>query len=115
VSAKEFVQSFIAQPLLASTSNLAEIVRVIYERLAHQHTDSYTVTYSVDQFLFLSGFLVTYLFLKTAETHAVGLKTWFLFYFHRIWRLTPPYMLGMHLCVCYSTRSLASALTRDSM
>jgi peptidoglycan/LPS O-acetylase OafA/YrhL len=63
-----------------------------------------TVTYSVDQFLFLSGFLVTYLFVKTVAVRAVTLKTWFMFYFHRIWRLSPPMVLGMAR-VCRSFKS----------
>ncbi|XP_077994444.1 nose resistant to fluoxetine protein 6-like [Glandiceps talaboti] len=47
-------------------------------------------TFSVDTFFFLSGLLVTYLTLRELME---GRKiNWFLFYFHRFWRLTPVYM-----------------------
>nr|XP_002741291.2 PREDICTED: nose resistant to fluoxetine protein 6-like [Saccoglossus kowalevskii] len=47
-------------------------------------------TFSVDTFFFLSGLLVTYLTLRELKE---GRKiNWFLFYFHRFWRLTPLYM-----------------------
>ena len=42
--------------------------------------------------LIFSGFLVTYLTLKElAKTN--GRVNWFLFYFHRFWRITPLYMV----------------------
>ncbi|XP_077994445.1 nose resistant to fluoxetine protein 6-like [Glandiceps talaboti] len=46
--------------------------------------------FSVDSFFFLSGLLVTYLTLRElTEGKDVN---WFMFYFHRFWRLTPLYM-----------------------
>ncbi|XP_052816345.1 nose resistant to fluoxetine protein 6-like [Mya arenaria] len=49
---------------------------------------------SVDSFFTLSGVLVAYLTLRELKkvNGARGLN-WFMFYFHRFWRLTPPYML----------------------
>ncbi|XP_053380237.1 nose resistant to fluoxetine protein 6-like [Mercenaria mercenaria] len=55
---------------------------------------------SVDTFFVLSGLLVAYLSLR--EMRKVGGPrkfNWFLFYFHRFWRLTPPYMLLFMLYV----------------
>ncbi|OWF35674.1 O-acyltransferase like protein-like [Mizuhopecten yessoensis] len=47
---------------------------------------------SVDTFFTMSGLLVAYVFLKEMKK-AKGRINWFMFYFHRFWRLTPPYML----------------------
>ncbi|XP_060080527.1 O-acyltransferase like protein-like [Ylistrum balloti] len=49
---------------------------------------------SVDTFFTLSGLLVSYLFMKEMKRER-GRINWFMFYFHRFWRLTPPYMLVM--------------------
>ncbi|XP_059140271.1 nose resistant to fluoxetine protein 6-like [Physella acuta] len=49
---------------------------------------------SVDTFFTLSGLLTAYLTIK--EMKKSGWKiNWALFYFHRFWRLTPPYMLTL--------------------
>lgn len=48
--------------------------------------------FSVDSFFLLSGFLLTYLFLKEA-TKKDGKISWLYFYIHRIWRLTPSYVI----------------------
>lgn len=53
-------------------------------------------TVAVDSFFVLSGFLLAYLFLKRAADKPEQLKSpgfWLMFYIHRIFRLTPPYML----------------------
>ncbi|XP_069120101.1 O-acyltransferase like protein-like [Argopecten irradians] len=47
---------------------------------------------SVDTFFTMSGLLVAYVFMKEM-TKEKGRINWFLFYFHRFWRLTPAYML----------------------
>eukprot|EP01097_Dermamoeba_algensis_P005266 TRINITY_DN3341_c0_g1_i2.p1 TRINITY_DN3341_c0_g1~~TRINITY_DN3341_c0_g1_i2.p1 ORF type:complete len:722 (+),score=200.34 TRINITY_DN3341_c0_g1_i2:43-2208(+) len=52
---------------------------------------------SVDSFFFLSGFLVAFLSIK--ELKKKGKIPWFLFYFHRIWRLTPVYMFVVFLTI----------------
>ncbi|GAB6020573.1 hypothetical protein CHUAL_003252 [Chamberlinius hualienensis] len=49
-------------------------------------------TYSVDTFLFLSGFLITYLGLKQMRKSGGKLNI-FMYYFHRYWRLTPLYAM----------------------
>ncbi|XP_021346865.1 nose resistant to fluoxetine protein 6-like [Mizuhopecten yessoensis] len=49
---------------------------------------------SVDTFFALSGLLVSYVFMKEMKREK-GRINWFMFYFHRFWRLTPPYMLVM--------------------
>jgi len=46
--------------------------------------------FSVDSFLFLSGFLLAYLTIR--ELNRKGRMPWLLFYFHRFWRLTPVYL-----------------------
>ncbi|XP_069118681.1 nose resistant to fluoxetine protein 6-like [Argopecten irradians] len=47
---------------------------------------------SVDSFFTMSGFLLSYLFMKEMKK-SDGKMNWAMFYFHRFWRLTPPYML----------------------
>ncbi|XP_060069287.1 nose resistant to fluoxetine protein 6-like [Ylistrum balloti] len=47
---------------------------------------------SVDTFFALSGLLVSYLFMREMDK-TKGKMNWAMFYFHRFWRLTPPYML----------------------
>ncbi|KAK3732205.1 hypothetical protein RRG08_026587 [Elysia crispata] len=51
---------------------------------------------SVDTFFTLSGLLVAYVSV-TEMKRKRGQLNWGLFYFHRFWRLTPPYMLAMVL------------------
>lgn len=53
---------------------------------------------SVDTFFALSGLLVSYLFMREMEK-TKGQMNWGLFYFHRFWRLTPPYMLVLFVDV----------------
>ncbi|GFS10407.1 nose resistant to fluoxetine protein 6-like [Elysia marginata] len=48
---------------------------------------------SVDTFLAISGFLVSYLTVTEMKKKGGWRLNWGLFYFHRFWRLTPPYML----------------------
>ncbi|ESP03047.1 hypothetical protein LOTGIDRAFT_157007 [Lottia gigantea] len=49
---------------------------------------------SVDTFFFLSGLLVSYLFIREVQKIGkVSIKQMGLFYFHRFWRLTPLYMI----------------------
>ncbi|XP_059140219.1 nose resistant to fluoxetine protein 6-like isoform X2 [Physella acuta] len=56
----------------------------------------FNASVSVDTFFTLSGLLVAYLTCK--EIFKKGWKiNWPLFYFHRFWRLTPPYMLTILL------------------
>lgn len=51
-------------------------------------------TTSVDSFFALSGCLVAYLTLRELKKVGGAKKlNWFMFFFHRFWRLTPPYML----------------------
>ncbi|KAK7095528.1 nose resistant to fluoxetine protein 6-like [Littorina saxatilis] len=49
-------------------------------------------TLSVDSFFVMSGLLVAYLSLKELKRTG-GKINWIKFYFHRFWRLTPPYLL----------------------
>ncbi|CAC5410947.1 unnamed protein product [Mytilus coruscus] len=53
---------------------------------------------SVDTFFTLSGLLLTYLIMKELKRKD-GKINWFMFYFHRFWRLTPPYMLVLMVYV----------------
>ncbi|XP_076093222.1 O-acyltransferase like protein-like [Mytilus galloprovincialis] len=56
---------------------------------------------SVDTFFALSGTLLTYVVLNQMKKQK-GKLNWFMFYFHRFWRLTPPYMLIMMVQICIS-------------
>ncbi|XP_033733258.1 nose resistant to fluoxetine protein 6-like [Pecten maximus] len=47
---------------------------------------------AVDTFFTMSGLLVAFVFMKEMKKEK-GRINWFLFYFHRFWRLTPAYML----------------------
>ncbi|XP_033763775.1 nose resistant to fluoxetine protein 6-like [Pecten maximus] len=49
---------------------------------------------SVDSLFAMTGILVSYFFMKEMKREK-GCINWFKFYFHRFWRLTPPYMLVM--------------------
>ncbi|XP_033640142.1 O-acyltransferase like protein-like [Asterias rubens] len=51
-------------------------------------------TVSVDVFFMLSGLLLTYLTLKHMKK-VNGKMNWFIFYFHRLWRITPTYMIAL--------------------
>ncbi|XP_063422394.1 nose resistant to fluoxetine protein 6-like isoform X2 [Mytilus trossulus] len=53
---------------------------------------------SVDTFFTLSGLLLTYLIMKEMKKKD-GKINWLMFYFHRFWRLTPPYMLVLMVYV----------------
>ncbi|KAJ8021728.1 Nose resistant to fluoxetine protein 6 [Holothuria leucospilota] len=55
---------------------------------------TFFATFAVDSFFTLSGLLVTYLTLKELKQKN-GKLNWFLFYFHRFWRLTPSYMIAL--------------------
>lgn len=56
---------------------------------------------AVDSFFVLSGLLVSYLTLKELQKKN-GKLNWFMFYFHRFWRLTPAYMLVIMVYLCLS-------------
>ncbi|XP_048774347.2 nose resistant to fluoxetine protein 6-like isoform X2 [Ostrea edulis] len=56
--------------------------------------------YSVDSFFLLSGLLVSFLTLRELQKRD-GKLNWFLFYFHRFWRLTPALMLFTLLYTAY--------------
>ncbi|OWF53620.1 Nose resistant to fluoxetine protein 6 [Mizuhopecten yessoensis] len=49
---------------------------------------------SMDTFFAMSGLLVSYVFMNEMKREK-GRINWFMFYCHRFWRLTPPYMLVM--------------------
>mmetsp|Transcript_7916 Transcript_7916/g.33321 ORF Transcript_7916/g.33321 Transcript_7916/m.33321 type:complete len:688 (-) Transcript_7916:36-2099(-) len=53
----------------------------------------FSAVFGVDSFFFLSGFLVTYFVYETLQE---GKKIqWFLYYFHRVWRILPLYSFLM--------------------
>ncbi|KAJ8021721.1 Nose resistant to fluoxetine protein 6 [Holothuria leucospilota] len=68
--------------------------KTMYETLyfTYRYNSTALGTYSVDSFFVLSGLLVTYLTLKELKARN-GKINWFLYYFHRFWRLTPAYMI----------------------
>ncbi|XP_033640909.1 O-acyltransferase like protein-like [Asterias rubens] len=51
-------------------------------------------TLSVDTFFMLSGLLLTYHTLKHLKK-TKGRMNWAIFYFHRVWRITPTYMISL--------------------
>lgn len=56
--------------------------------------------FSVDSFFWLSGFLVTYLTVQ--ELQKKNRLNWFLYYFHRVWRLSPAYFYALFFYMCVS-------------
>ncbi|XP_033763772.1 nose resistant to fluoxetine protein 6-like [Pecten maximus] len=56
---------------------------------------------SVDTFFVLSGLLVSYYFMKEMKRQK-GRINWFMFYFHRLLRITPTYMLVILMDVAFS-------------
>lgn len=74
-------------------------VRYMYEDVFYSYGYNLLLfaTFSVDTFFVLSGVLVTYLTLKELKERngKFGILNWFLYYFHRIWRLTPTYMIAL--------------------
>lgn len=58
--------------------------------------------FSVDSFFMISGLLNSYLFLKSIEKSGYKLSPnlFVKYYIHRIWRITPPYMLTVMVTAC---------------
>ncbi|XP_064650020.1 nose resistant to fluoxetine protein 6-like [Lineus longissimus] len=78
--------------------NIAPYYQMMLERWTAQAILNATV--SVDTFFVLSGVLLSYLFMREMGKMGGPRKVnWFMFYFHRYWRLTPPYMLVMLMYV----------------
>eukprot|EP00057_Strongylocentrotus_purpuratus_P007602 XP_011662076.1 PREDICTED: nose resistant to fluoxetine protein 6 [Strongylocentrotus purpuratus] len=71
-------------------------------------------TYSVDTFFVLSGFLTTYLTLKQIDSKRLGSAfSWFVFYFHRWWRLTPVYMATIGIWALLNPHFAQGVLTDE--
>ncbi|RUS73915.1 hypothetical protein EGW08_018320 [Elysia chlorotica] len=79
---------------LADVDNLASEAPVELSRWTFDAVANAFV--SVDTFFTLSGILVSYLTIKEMKQRGWRLN-WLMFYFHRFWRLTPPYMLTIVL------------------
>ncbi|XP_045202094.2 nose resistant to fluoxetine protein 6-like [Mercenaria mercenaria] len=80
------------------TSNASTLVPKLFKRFTFQAILNGTV--SVDTFFVLSGLLVSYISSREMKKRGGALKfNWPMFYFHRYWRLTPPYMLLLMLYV----------------
>ncbi|PVD22481.1 hypothetical protein C0Q70_18295 [Pomacea canaliculata] len=84
---------------MSSAENAGRYLPVFIQRWTSQAITSATV--SVDSFFALSGMLVAYLTLKEMKKRN-GKLNWFMFYFHRFWRLTPAYMLVIMVYTCLS-------------
>ncbi|XP_053380930.1 nose resistant to fluoxetine protein 6-like isoform X2 [Mercenaria mercenaria] len=83
---------------LSQVENAATYLPQLYKRFTFQAISNATV--AVDTFFVLSGLLVSYLSLREMERRGGARKfNWIMFYFHRFWRLTPPYMLFIMLYV----------------
>lgn len=83
---------------LSVADNIPVYLPKILKRLSFQVISN--ATFAVDTFFVLSGLLVAYLTLREMKKRN-GAKRfgWGMFYFHRFWRLTPPYMLFIMLYV----------------
>ncbi|XP_050389477.1 nose resistant to fluoxetine protein 6 isoform X2 [Patella vulgata] len=81
---------------IGNLENFATYFPPLLKRFTFQAISNATV--SVDTFFTLSGLLISYLTLKELKK-TEGKLNWFMFYFHRYWRLTPPYMFLMLLYV----------------
>ncbi|XP_060604940.1 nose resistant to fluoxetine protein 6-like isoform X2 [Ruditapes philippinarum] len=83
---------------LGQVENTATLLPNLFSRFTFQAISNATV--AVDTFFVLSGLLVSYLSLREMERRGSALKfNWIMFYFHRFWRLTPPYMLFLMVYV----------------
>ncbi|KAL3870228.1 hypothetical protein ACJMK2_038305 [Sinanodonta woodiana] len=77
-----------------SASNMGSFFPKMLKRFTFQAIDNATV--SVDSFFLLSGLLLAFLtFRELKKVGGIKEFSWGMFYFHRFWRLTPPYMLLM--------------------
>lgn len=82
-------------------SNGYAILPDLYQRWSFQAVANAFV--AVDSFFALSGLLLAYLTLKEMKKGQGKFRiNWFMFYFHRFWRLTPAYMLLMMISICLS-------------
>ncbi|RUS73918.1 hypothetical protein EGW08_018323 [Elysia chlorotica] len=79
---------------LSAASNVSTLVPTLFSRWTFDGIANAYV--SVDSFFTLSGLLVSYLTVTEMKKRGWRLN-WALFYFHRFWRLTPPYMLAIVL------------------
>ncbi|XP_013412631.1 nose resistant to fluoxetine protein 6 isoform X2 [Lingula anatina] len=74
------------------TDNISSVTQDLMKRWTMQVLIS--GPFSVDSFFVLSGLLVTYLTMREMKKGSGRFRiNWGLYYFHRFWRLTPPYML----------------------
>ncbi|XP_052790477.1 nose resistant to fluoxetine protein 6-like [Mya arenaria] len=77
---------------LGMIDNGATFLPLVFKRFSYQVIVN--ATFAVDTFFVLSGLLVAYLTLGEMKKRGGARKfNWGMFYFHRFWRLTPPYML----------------------
>lgn len=83
---------------LNAADNAATFLPRMFKRFTFQAIANETV--AVDTFFALSGLLVAYLTLREMKKRGGARRfNWLMFYFHRFWRLTPPYMLFLMLYV----------------
>ncbi|XP_061163959.1 nose resistant to fluoxetine protein 6-like [Saccostrea echinata] len=84
--------------ILGNTSNTLVYYSDFMGRVSSQVI--FNALVSVDTFFVLSGLLTSYLLLKQMSK-TKGRINWFLFFFHRFWRLTPVYMMviGMYVTI----------------
>ncbi|XP_062501801.1 nose resistant to fluoxetine protein 6-like isoform X2 [Corticium candelabrum] len=74
-----------------NVSNMGDVSK-LYKEFAFQPIgNGYS---SVDSFFFLSGLLVMYLTIRQMEVTS-GYFVWIKYYLHRIWRLTPTYVVAL--------------------
>jgi len=63
----------------------------------------YGAEYAVDVFFWMSGFLMTYLFVgQLARKKTMSYFDWFMVYFHRFYRILPPYMFTLFFIWSYN-------------
>ncbi|BFZ06005.1 hypothetical protein BsWGS_09044 [Bradybaena similaris] len=97
---------------LGYVGNIASSVTVFLGRWTFDGISNALV--SVDTFFALSGLLTAYLTTKAIQKKKGWKINWAMYYFHRFWRLTPPYMLVL-LCALGLQRFFGSGAMWSSV
>ena len=75
----------------------------VLDTLSHWTQDAVSnALVSVDTFFTLSGLLTSYMTVREMRKRGSWKINWGMFYFHRFWRLTPPYMLTLLFALGFS-------------
>ncbi|XP_076346880.1 nose resistant to fluoxetine protein 6-like isoform X2 [Tachypleus tridentatus] len=72
---------------------VGNVLEAVKDKDSFAFTAVSNFSFSVDSFFLLSGLLLAYLFFKDSVGNRKTVSYWVHFYIHRIWRLTPVYMM----------------------